>query len=108
MLFDAPNSAPLQIQMPAAGSVLVSFSTIVTGVSGDSPFEYMLLVDDRPAETMPIPAAFVVLSGGTPVSTIQLLSLSAGPHMIQVLVRSPSGVPITLAHSHLTALSPLQ
>lgn len=108
MLFDAPNSAPLQFQMPTAGHVLVSFSTIVTGVSGDSPFEYVLLVDHGPAETMPIPAAFVALSGGTPVSTIQLLTLQAGEHVIQVLVRSPSGVPITLSHSHLTALSPLQ
>jgi hypothetical protein len=108
MLFDAPSSAPLQLQMPTAGHVLVSFSTIVTGVSGDGPFEYELLVDNGPAETMPIPAAFVALSGGTPVSTIQLLSLPAGQHVIQVLVRSPSGAPITLSHSHLTTLSSLQ
>jgi hypothetical protein len=107
-LFDKPNAAPLAFVMPKAGNVLVSFSTIVSGVDSADPFEYVIWLDNGPAPTMPIPAAMMVQNGGTPVSTIQLLTLPAGPHQLQVVVRSPHGVPLTLMHSHLTLLSAIQ
>jgi hypothetical protein len=107
-LFDKPNAAPLAFDMPKTGHVLVSFSTIVSGVNSADPFEYVIWLDNGPAPTMPIPAAMMVLNGGTPVSTIQLLTLPAGPHQLQVVVRSPHGVPLTLMHSHLTLLSAIQ
>ena len=107
-LFDKPNAAPLKFDMPKAGNVLVSFSTIVSGVNSTDPFEYVIWLDNGPAPTMPIPAAMLVQNGGTPVSTIQLLTLEPGPHQLQVVVRSPHGVPLTLMHSHLTVLSALQ
>src|SRR5207302_1207614 len=94
-LFDRPNAAPLTFEMPKAGNVLVSFSTIVSGVNTADPFEYVIWVDDGPAPTMPIPAAMLVQNGGTPVATIQLLTLTPGPHQLQVVVRSPHGVPLT-------------
>jgi hypothetical protein len=105
MLFDKPNSAPVIFEMPAAGQVLVTFSTIVTGPNGGNAFEYLLWVDDGPAKTMPIPATLEAVSGGTPVSTTQLLDLGPGQHLIQVVVRSPNSVPIVLSHSHLVVLS---
>jgi len=105
MLFDKPNSAPVVFDLPAAGNVLVTFSTIVTGPNGGSSFEYLLWVDDGPAKTMPIPATLEAASGGTPVSTTQLLDLGPGQHLVQVVVRSPNSVQIVLSHSHLTVLS---
>jgi hypothetical protein len=105
MLFDQPNSAPLVFQMPASGTVLVTFSTVVSGQNGGSPFEWLLWVDDGPAATMPIPATMSVAAGGTPVSSTQLLTLGPGSHLLQVVVRSPSGAPLTLSHSHLTQIT---
>jgi hypothetical protein len=103
-LFDKPNSAPVTFSLTAAGKALVTFSTIATAPNGGNAFEYLLWVDTAPAVTMPIPATVQAVSGGTPVSTTQLLDLGAGNHLIQVVVRSPNSVPITLTHSHLTAL----
>jgi hypothetical protein len=107
-LFERPNAAPLAFDMPKAGNVLVSFSTIVSGVNSTDPFEYVIWLDNGPAPTMPIPAAMLVQNGGTPVSTIQMLTLPPGPHRLQVVVRSPHGVPLTMMHSHLTVLSAMQ
>jgi hypothetical protein len=104
-LFDQPNSAPLIFEMPASGTVLVTFSTVVAGQNGGSPFEWLLWLDNGPAPTMPIPATVTVAAGGTPISSTQLLTLGPGSHRLQVLVRSPSGVPLTVSHSHLTKLA---
>ena len=103
-LFDKPNSAPILFTLPASGKVLVTFSTIAVGPNGGNAFEYLLWVDAGPAPTMPIPATVQAMSGGTPISTTQLLDLGAGNHLIQIVVRSPNSVPITLTHSHLVAL----
>jgi hypothetical protein len=108
LLFERPNAAPVTFEMAKAGNVLVSFSTIVAGLNDADPFEYVIWLDNEPAPTMPIPAAMQVQSGGTPVSTIQLLSLGPGKHQLQVIVRSPHGVPLNLTHSHLTVLGTLQ
>lgn len=109
MLFDKPNSAPLIFELKAAGKVLVTFSTIAAGPSGPTSLEFLLWVDAGPSPTMPIPGTITVQSGaGTPLSTTQLLTLGPGQHLVQIVVRSPNGMPITLTHSHLTALSALQ
>jgi hypothetical protein len=105
MLFEKPDSAPLTLELTTPRRVLVSFSTVATSVGDGGILEYLLLLDDDPAPTMPLPATIQVQSAGTPVSTTQLLSLSPGRHRLQVAVRSPNGVSLTLSHSHLTALS---
>ena len=105
MLFDKPNSAPVVWQLTAAGKVIVTFSTIVTGPAGGNTFEYLLWVDAGPATTMPIPATIYADPRGTPVSTTQLLDLGPGQHLVQIVVRSPNSVPIILSHSHLVVLT---
>jgi hypothetical protein len=104
MLFDKPNSAPLVFEVAASGTLLVTFSTVVTGSNGGSPFEWLLWVDDGPAPTMPAPATVTIQAGGTPVSSTQVVTLPPGSHLVQVVVRSPGGQMLTLSHSHLTAL----
>jgi hypothetical protein len=106
MLFDAPASAPVRLTVAASGNLVVTFSTTVAGPNGGNgtPFEYLLWLDDSPSPTMPVPATLTVPNGGTPVSTTQVLPLQPGDHLVQVVVRSPNGVPLTLSHSHLAVL----
>jgi hypothetical protein len=108
LLFDQPRSVPLTFDLKASGNMVVTFSTIVSAPEsandGHAPFEYLLWVDDGPAPTMPVPANLIAQAGGTPVSTTHILTLKPGPHLVQVVVRSPSGVSLSLSHSHLTTL----
>jgi hypothetical protein len=106
LLFEAPASAPVTLSPTAPGTLLVTFTTIVAGPNGGNgtPFEYIVWVDNAPSPTMPVPATLTVQNGGTPVSMTQAIPLQPGDHLIQVVVRSPSSVPLTLSHSHLTAL----
>jgi hypothetical protein len=85
--------------------VMVTFSAVVTPPDGGTaPFEYLLWLDTGPAPTMPAPATLTVVSGGTQISTTQSFPLGPGKHLIQAVVRSPSGAALTLTNSHLTAL----
>jgi hypothetical protein len=104
LLFDTPNSSSLTFEAKTAGNLLVTFSTTVNGPNGGSPFEWLLWLDAGPSPTMPTPATVSVTSGGLPVSSTQVIPLQPGNHLIQVVVRSPGSVPLTLMHSHLATL----